>query len=42
VSSFFKGLMGYYDIEYLNLNPNVIFHTAVFLLRGVGCDAPGF
>jgi hypothetical protein len=30
-SSFFKGLMGYYDIEYLNLNPNGIFHTAVFV-----------
>jgi hypothetical protein len=23
--------MGYYDIEYLNLNPNGIFHTAVFV-----------
>jgi hypothetical protein len=30
-SDFFKGLMGYYDIEYLNLNPNGIFHTAVFI-----------
>jgi hypothetical protein len=30
-SSFFKGLMGYYGIEYLNLNPNGIFHTAVFV-----------
>jgi hypothetical protein len=29
-SNFFKGLMGYYGIEYLNLNPNGIFHTAVF------------
>jgi hypothetical protein len=28
-SDFFKGLMGYYDIEYLN--PNGIFHTAVFV-----------
>jgi hypothetical protein len=28
-SNFFKGLMGYYGIEYLNLNPNGIFHTAV-------------
>jgi hypothetical protein len=27
----FKGLMGYYSIEYLNLNPNGIFHTAVFV-----------
>jgi hypothetical protein len=23
--------MGYYGIEYLNLNPNGIFHTAVFV-----------
>jgi hypothetical protein len=30
-SDFFKGLLGYYDIEYLNLNPNGIFHTAVFV-----------
>jgi hypothetical protein len=30
-SDFFKGLMGYYSIEYLNLNPNDIFHTAVFV-----------
>jgi hypothetical protein len=30
-SNFFKGLMGYYGIEYLNLNPNGIFHTAVFV-----------
>jgi hypothetical protein len=30
-SSFFKGLMGYYGIEYLNLNPNGIFHTVVFV-----------
>jgi hypothetical protein len=29
--NFFKGLMGYYGIEYLNLNPNGIFHTAVFV-----------
>jgi hypothetical protein len=35
-SDFFKGLMGYYDIEYLNLNPNRIFHTAVFVHF---CDA---
>jgi hypothetical protein len=28
-SNFFKGLTGYYGIEYLNLNPNGIFHTAV-------------
>jgi hypothetical protein len=31
VSDFFKGLLGYYVIEYLNLNPNGIFHTAVFV-----------
>jgi hypothetical protein len=30
-SDFFKGLMGYCGIEYLNLNPNDIFHTAVFV-----------
>jgi hypothetical protein len=30
-SNFFKGLVGYYGIEYLNLNPNGIFHTAVFV-----------
>jgi hypothetical protein len=28
-SDFFKGLLGYYGIEYLNLNSNGIFHTAV-------------
>jgi hypothetical protein len=28
---FFKGLLGYYGIEYLNLNPNGIFHTSVFV-----------
>jgi hypothetical protein len=31
VSDFFKGLLGYYDVEYLNLNLNGIFHTAVFV-----------
>jgi hypothetical protein len=30
-SDFFKWLLGYYDIEYLNLNPNGTFHTAVFV-----------
>jgi hypothetical protein len=30
-SDFFKGLLGYYSIEYLNLNPNGIFHTSVFV-----------
>jgi hypothetical protein len=31
VSNFFKGLLKYYDIEYLNLNPNGIFHVSVFV-----------
>jgi hypothetical protein len=31
VSNFFKGLLQYYDIDYLNLNPNGIFHTSVFV-----------
>jgi hypothetical protein len=30
-SDFFKGLLNYYDIEYLNLNPNGIFHVYVFV-----------
>jgi hypothetical protein len=30
-SDFFKGLLGYYGIEYDNLNPNGIFHTSVFV-----------
>jgi hypothetical protein len=30
-SDFFKGLLMYYDIEYLNLNPNGIFHVCVFV-----------
>jgi hypothetical protein len=30
-SSFFKGLLEYYDIEYLHLNPNGIFHTSIFV-----------
>jgi hypothetical protein len=30
-SNFFKGLLEYYGIEYLNLNPNSIFHTSVFI-----------
>jgi hypothetical protein len=28
---FFKGLLEYFGIEYLNLNPNDIFHTSVFV-----------
>jgi hypothetical protein len=31
VSDFFKGLLDYYGIEYLNLNPNGIFHVSVFI-----------
>jgi hypothetical protein len=30
-SNFFKGLLRYYDAEYLNLNPNGIFHVYVFV-----------
>jgi hypothetical protein len=30
-SDFFKGLLDYYGIEYLNLNPNGIFHVYVFI-----------
>jgi hypothetical protein len=30
-SDFFKGLLKYYGIEYLNLNPNGIFHFSVFV-----------
>jgi hypothetical protein len=30
-SDFFKGLLKYYGIEYLNLNPNGIFHISVFV-----------
>jgi hypothetical protein len=30
-SNFFKGLLEYYGIEYLNLNPNGIFYTHVFV-----------
>jgi hypothetical protein len=30
-SNFFKGLLEYYGIEYLNLNPNGIFHVSVFI-----------
>jgi hypothetical protein len=30
-SDFFKGLLEYYGIEYLNFNPNGIFHTFVFV-----------
>jgi hypothetical protein len=30
-SDFFKGMLRYYDIEYLNLNPNGVFHVSVFV-----------
>jgi hypothetical protein len=30
-SDFFKGLLRYYGIEYLNLNPNGIFHVSIFV-----------
>jgi hypothetical protein len=30
-SDFFKGLLEYYGVKYVNLNPNGIFHTAVFI-----------
>jgi hypothetical protein len=30
-SDFFEGLLKYYGIEYLNLNPNGIFHVSVFV-----------
>jgi hypothetical protein len=30
-SEFFKGMLRYYGIEYLYLNPNGIFHVSVFI-----------
>jgi hypothetical protein len=30
-NDFFKGLLKYYSIKYLNLNPNGIFHVSVFV-----------
>jgi hypothetical protein len=30
-SNFYKGLLMYYSIEYLNLNPNGIFHVSIFV-----------
>jgi hypothetical protein len=30
-SDFFRGLLDYYGIEYLNLNPNSIFHVSVYV-----------
>jgi hypothetical protein len=30
-SDFFKGMLRYYNIEYLNLNPNSVFHISVFV-----------
>jgi hypothetical protein len=31
VSDFFKGLIDYYGIEYLKLNPSGLFHVSVFI-----------
>jgi hypothetical protein len=28
---FFKGMLKYYNIDYLNLNPNGIFHVSIFV-----------
>jgi hypothetical protein len=33
-SDFFKGILRYYGVEYLNLNPNGIFHVSVFVHFG--------
>jgi hypothetical protein len=30
-SEFFKGMLRYYGIAYLNLNPNGIFHVSIFV-----------
>jgi hypothetical protein len=30
-SNSFNGLLEYYGIEYLNLNPNSVFHTSIFV-----------
>jgi hypothetical protein len=30
-SDFFKGLLQYYGIKYLNLNPNGVFHVSIFV-----------
>jgi hypothetical protein len=30
-NDFFKDMLRYYDIEYLNLDPNGIFHVSVFI-----------
>jgi hypothetical protein len=43
-SDFFKGLFGYYGVEYLNLNPNDIFHTAsssIFVKHSLGSSRTG-
>jgi hypothetical protein len=31
MSDFFKGMLQYYEIEYINLNPNGIFHISIFI-----------
>jgi hypothetical protein len=30
-TEFFKGMLRYYGIEYLNLNPNGIVHVSIFV-----------
>jgi hypothetical protein len=44
-SDFFKGFLRYYDIEYLNLNPNCIFHvlsSCTSARRSWGSNPTGF
>jgi hypothetical protein len=44
VSNFFKGLLKYYDIEYLNLNPNGIFtspSSSIFVKPSWGSSPTG-
>jgi hypothetical protein len=33
--NFFKGMLKYYEIEYLNRNPNGIFHMSIFVLQPI-------
>jgi hypothetical protein len=43
-SDFFKGLLGYYGVEYVNLKPNGIFHTLssfTFVRRSWGSSPIG-
>jgi hypothetical protein len=44
-SNFFKGLLEYYGIEYLNLNPNGIFDTtssSIFAKLSWGSNPTGY